>query len=339
MRWAMTAPLAALFSLALLSAVMPPSGIDPAWSASRPIREIRILKNIAVNNEEVSLLQICDPATLPEEWKSIMGALNIGNAPPVGSEKFIDPGRLRAYLTTLLNSHGVNPSRVKLDIPGKIVVTRASTLLTHEWIEKVFRKYVLENTPWRQADIKIKNVRFSGVPVVPTGKLTYEIRPVSSQQRLVGNVSISVDLYVDGRMVRALDVLGDVEVFGDVYYASRPLKRNEIITASDVEVHRMNITGRIDRFATRLDQVENRRVLCGIGMHQPLEVRDLDKPLVLKRGDPVKIVFEAPGLTVSARGRANGDAGIGDTLSVTNVSSSKTIYCKVVDGQTVRAIR
>ena len=74
-------------------------------------------------------------------------------------------------------------------------------------------------------------------------------------------------------------------------------------------------------------------------MHQPIELKDLDKPLVLKRGDPVMIVFDQPGLQVSAKGQANADGGVGDTLAVTNVSSKKTVVCKVVDGQTVRATR
>ncbi len=104
-------------------------------------------------------------------------------------------------------------------------------------------------------------------------------------------------------------------------------------------MHKINLTDVADRFATRPDQVENRRVLRNIGVHQPLELKDLDKPLVLKRGDPVKIVYDEPGLSVTAKGQVNADGGVGDTLAVTNVSSKKTIYCKVVDAQTVRAAR
>jgi len=85
------------------------------------------------------------------------------------------------------------------------------------------------------------------------------------------------------------------------------------------------------------DQVENRRVLRNVSIHQPIELKDLDKPLVLKRGDPVTIIFDLPGLQVTAKGQVNVDAGVGDTLAVTNISSKKTVYCKVVDSQTVRA--
>jgi flagella basal body P-ring formation protein FlgA len=337
MRSVMVALLTGFFSLvSLLPATL---RANDAVSDSAPLQQIRILGNVMVRDKSVSLLQICDAATLPEKWKSILGAQDIGDAPPVGSQKFVDPAQLHAFLVTLLTSHGINPDGVKFVIPPKIIVMRESTRLGQEWIEKVFKKYILENTPWNRNDINIENVRFSGIPVVPTGTLTYTVRPVTSAQRFTGNVSISVDLYVDGEMVRTLDVLGQVQVFENVYFASRPLKRNDMITTTDLEVRRMKVTDALDRYATRPDQVQNRRVIYEVGVHQPLQLADLDKPLVIKRGDPVRIVYEVPGLLVSAKGRANGDAGIGDTLAVTNTSSTKTIYCKVVDSETVRAVQ
>ncbi len=307
--------------------------------AAGALKEIRIRSAIMVRDGNVCLLEICDPSTLPDNWKSIMSAQNIGDAPPVGAEKFVDPTRLRSFLVALLNSHGLDAAGVKLDIPSKIVVTRESTRVSQQWIEEVFKKYVMENSQWKQSDIAFENLRLSGIPVIPTGTLTYTVRPVTSGTRLIGNVSLSVDLYVDGRMVRTLDILGRVEVFQNVYFASRPLKRNDVISNSDLEVHRMDITDAVDRYATQADQVLNRRMLYEIGVHQPLVLAQLDKPLVIKNGDPVRIIYQIPGLLVSAKGRANGDAAIGDTLAVTNTSSTKTIYCKVVDSQTVMAVQ
>ena len=69
-----------------------------------------------------------------------MGGLNIGDAPPAGSEKFIDPGQLRTYLVKLLDSYRINSSEVKFDIPDRIVVRRESTQITQEQIEEHFQK-------------------------------------------------------------------------------------------------------------------------------------------------------------------------------------------------------
>ena len=331
--------LAALLILVLaLPETMPLSGINPAWSAHGPVTDLKVLKSVTVNQKDVSLADICDPETLPGEWKSIMGALSIGDAPQAGSEKYVDPGQLKAYLVKLLDSYGVDASDVRLDIPDRIVVRREATQITQEQVEEIFKKFVHENSPWRHEEINIQRVHFSGIPSIPTGKMTYEIT-VPPKERFIGNVSATVDFYVSGEKARTLIVTGKVEVFGNAYMAAHPLKQNQMISSSDLEVQKINLTDAVDRFATSLDQVENRRVLRNVGVHQPLELKDLDKPLILKRGDIVKIVYEQPGLSVTAKGQVNTDGGVGDTLAVTNTTSQKKIFCKVLDAQTVRAVR
>ncbi len=325
--------------IVLAIAPVPTIGIDTAWSDTPAISEIRIQKNVSVHQKEVTLADICDPDTLTGEWKTIAQSLNIGDAPPAGSEKFIDPAQLRAYLQKLLESKGLTVSDVQLDIPDRIVVRRESTQLSVEQVESIFKKYVAENSPWKPQNVTVQRVQFTGLPIIPAGQMTYEVIPATSKQRLIGNVTVNVEFYVNGEKVRTLGVTGKVEVFENVYMASRPLRRNEIINPADVEVQRINITETADRFATRPDQVETRRVLRDIGVHQPIELKDLDKPLVLKKGDPVTIIYDQPGLQVTAKGRVSADGGIGDTLAVVNVASKKTIYCKVLDGQTVRTAR
>lgn len=312
---------------------------ETAWGASPAISEIRIQQNVSVRQKEVSLADICDPETLTADWKAITKGINIGDAPPAGSEKFIDPAQLRAYLVKLIESRGLNESDVNFDIPDRIVVRRESTRITPEQIETIFRKYVAENSPWDPGNVTVQRVHFNGLPILPAGHMTYEIIPSSPKQRFIGNVTATIQFYVDGEKARTLGVSGKVEVFENVYMASRPIRRNEMITPTEIQVQRINITDSADRFATRSDQVENRRALRDIGVHQPIELKDLDKPLVLKKGDPVTIVYDQPGLQVTAKGRVNSDGGIGDTLAVVNVSSKKTIHCKVVDGQTVRTVR
>jgi flagella basal body P-ring formation protein FlgA len=311
-------------------------GTGTAWGAPGPIAEIHILRAAEVKQRDVSLADICDQATIPQEWRTILAGLNIGEAPLAGSEKFIDPAQLRNYLIRVIESQGVNSSDVTLDIPDQIIVKRESVRITQEQIEAIFRKYVSEDSPWKQEDVVVQRIHYSGLPTIPTGPMTYEVIP-GSKQKYIGNVTASIDFYVYGEKVRTLGVAGRVEVHQNVFIAARPLRQNEMITRADLELQKVNITDAADQYAMRPDQVENRRVLRNLGVHQPLELKDLDKPLVLKRGDPVTIVFDLPGLQVTAKGQVNVDAGVGDTLAVTNVSSKKTVYCKVVDSQTVRA--
>lgn len=329
---------ATLMFAALFGGLSMLHGMDNAWSATESLTEIRILQNVTVKQQDVSLADICDMTTIPPEWESILSGLNIGDAPAAASEKFIDPGQLRSYLVRLLESRGINADDVKLDIPDKIIIRRDAAQISQEQIENIFKKFIADNSPWNPQDVEIRRIRASGLPVIPTGHMTYEVTP-ATRERYMGNVTLNVDFFVNGEKVRTLGVMGRVDVYGNVYQAVRPLRQNEIITAADLELHRINITEGPDKYAMRPDQVENRRVLHGIGVHQSLELKNLDKPLVLKRGAPVTIIYDQPGIQVTAKGQVNADAGIGDTLAVTNISSKKTIFCKVLDSQTVRATR
>jgi flagellar basal body P-ring formation protein FlgA len=58
---------------------------------------------------------------------------------------------------------------------------------------------------------------------------------------------------------------------------------------------------------------------------QPLHTADLMKPEIVARNDTVTIVYQAPGLMLTLRGEAQGAGALGDTISVLNVESKRTV--------------
>ena len=58
---------------------------------------------------------------------------------------------------------------------------------------------------------------------------------------------------------------------------------------------------------------------------QPLRDADLMKPAIIAHNDPVTLVFEAPGLTLTLRGQAQDTGALGDTISVLNLQSKRVV--------------
>jgi flagellar basal body P-ring formation protein FlgA len=58
---------------------------------------------------------------------------------------------------------------------------------------------------------------------------------------------------------------------------------------------------------------------------QPLHEADLMKPVIVQRGDPVTIVYEAPGLMLTLRGQAQEPGAVGDTISLLNAQSKRVV--------------
>ncbi|MGH7304335.1 MAG: flagella basal body P-ring formation protein FlgA, partial [Candidatus Rokuibacteriota bacterium] len=48
---------------------------------------------------------------------------------------------------------------------------------------------------------------------------------------------------------------------------------------------------------------------------------DVKKPVVIKKGELVNVIYAADGIELSAQGQAQSDAGKGDTLAILNTRS------------------
>jgi flagella basal body P-ring formation protein FlgA len=61
-------------------------------------------------------------------------------------------------------------------------------------------------------------------------------------------------------------------------------------------------------------------------------------PPVVQRGDRVKIILENGPLTVETVGIAKGAGGIGEQITVKNITSKKTVLGRVKDASTVEIL-
>jgi len=298
---------------------------------------IRILPEIHAAHKRVSLFDLCDPATIPENWKTLMANIDIGESPAVGSQKTIQPDLLKEYLHRFLQSNGCNPAEVEISLPEHIFVKRQSLILQQEQIEAIYRDYILSNCPWDPKDLQISRIFSHQPPELPAGVMSYEV-VAAPGERFLGNVSLTIHLYIDGEKERSMRVTGKVELYMNVAHARCPLKRDEVISGADVQFKKVNVGDDVDQFATDVKQLLGKQLLRDIGLNQPIALSDLTNPQVLKRGGIVVIVYEKPGLRLTAKGQARQDGCTGDTIRVTNVMTKRTVFCRVLNADTVQAI-
>ena len=65
--------------------------------------------------------------------------------------------------------------------------------------------------------------------------------------------------------------------------------------------------------------------------NEPVKLADLQAPVVVAKGATVTMIVEAPGLQLTAVGRALGNAGVGDVVQVMNAQTRTTVE-GVVEG-------
>ena len=104
----------------------------------------------------------------------------------------------------------------------------------------------------------------------------------------------------------------------------RPLARGEIVRAADVAIeHRPKSEFR--EGAPAATDPAGLAVRHPTRAGQPLRTSDLMRPEIVQRNEVVTLVYEAPGLVLTVRGKAIDPGAEGDVISVINSQSNRTV--------------
>ncbi len=106
---------------------------------------------------------------------------------------------------------------------------------------------------------------------------------------------------------------------------AQPIMRGEIIRPENVVMQEMK------RSPAGIDYITSGGALTGMSAKRPLRAgvalrsTDITEPKVIMKGDLVTIAFEAPGLSLSIRGKALEDGVLAQTIRVMNTQTSRTL--------------
>lgn len=139
----------------------------------------------------------------------------------------------------------------------------------------------------------------------------------------------------DGAVSRQI-VTGRVHRLARVPVLARPIGRDEVIAAADVEWLRLK--------ASRLGSsiIVDPGDLIGLSARRalrpgvPVRASQVRRPVVVAKGSQVTLFLHGPGLALSARGRALEDGGRGETVRVSNAQSNVVVEGTVAGPGQVR---
>jgi flagella basal body P-ring formation protein FlgA len=255
----------------------------------------------------------------------------LGNAPLAGKTKYLT----RDHVISRMKLIGIDLTTIQLVSSDKVEIVRSSMKINHNKIRKIIVDYLDKTLPWEKNDVNIKNIRVNNEPILPKGKITYKVVPPSNTD-YVGLTPLSVHFYLNGKIHKKLMVSVNIEVMSDIVVTNKPLGRYQIITEDDISLNRMNLAKVSSNALRKIDDVLGKRTRRAIDSNTPLRPDLIELPPLIKRGDIVKIIVESDGLKVTALGKAKEKGRLGEIIKVTNVDSSKAIYARVLDANSVK---
>ena len=115
------------------------------------------------------------------------------------------------------------------------------------------------------------------------------------------------------------------------------IARGDMIGENDLTYATVDGAALMSGVPTRMDEVKGMQARRTLAAGQPFRGDDVRRPIVITKGQTVTMEFDAPGVQLTAMGRAMSEGGVGDTVTVQNPVSYRMISAIVIAPGTVRA--
>ena len=292
-------------------------------SASAATVEVCFLFEARVSGDKITLEEIASisPTSAAERY----GNNIMFQAPGSGESRVYKSSTLKAYVLEAVSGE----SAIEWCGAENVVVHRNGRLISQDMIEKIIEHYLDE----KSLELPVESLKFfpAGLPVqftIPNGELESEVIP--SNSNVIGSRYLTLRFRVDGSLVASETIRGSLKATAPVVVVARDMERGEVLNKSDLQIQNRDITGQREPSISKSEAV-GKKLRRKMDSGQIVEMHNLERQILVNRGDLVTMVAQKGALQVSARGVAASNGRKGDVIAVSNIRSQETILCRVVD--------
>jgi flagella basal body P-ring formation protein FlgA len=283
--------------------------IAPALSAER----LRLRAEVTASSDVLTLADLAEGAAGSASDTPLFRSPLLGESGTIQASRIVEAAR---RLNVAIDSGG----------RSEILVTRPARRVGTAEIEAAIRQ-ALEAR--HGLDAHANAIVFDGTPpalvVAPEAKepvvaddVTYDRRT----RRLGAKVRVG--------QRGSLSVSGTAVEVAEVAVLNRTLNRGDTVQSADVTVERRAKESAPADAQSEPASLVGRIARRNLATGTVVRVGDLGKPELVTRGESVTVVYEVPGMTLTLRARASESGTQGDTVSVVNLQSKKTLQGTVV---------
>lgn len=253
----------------------------------------------------------------------------IGAAPAPGRRLVLEAVQLQA----LARQHGI--AWRPLGAHERAVVERPGRPLARDEIEAALRADLLRLGVDQDAELDLGVFSPPMVPPAATLRITTE---GTSYDAATARFATTLVVLAEGMPTLRQRLAGRAMPTEAVVLATRRLPLGATVGEGDVRLVRQRAERVRSGTAQRLDQVVGQQVRRPMAAEAPFMAADLAAPSLVERNALVVLLLEAPGLSLSAQGRALEAAPRGGLVPVMNLASRSVVEGQVVGPGRVRVV-
>ena len=124
----------------------------------------------------------------------------------------------------------------------------------------------------------------------------------------------------------------------DVPVLRQTMRPGDLISKQDIIWTRIPANQAVSTIITDPKDVIGMAAAWSLAPGRPLRISDVHRPILAKQGDLVKMIVTMPYMTLTSVGRVLQNGSLGDTVSVVNTTSHKTVQGTVVADGSVQIL-
>ena len=215
------------------------------------------------------------------------------------------------------------------------IKTAQAATVSAESIKAAVTRYVEKNSRRPEGAVRVAfltSVSDEELPSAASVRLEVSGRP---NEDFIDYSTFVVGFYSGGVLLKERSVSVTMEVLTDVTLSARPLARHYILASGDLTVQKRWLKNIPANLAVLKDSL-GKALTMSVGANREITKNMLKEPALVKRGKPVRIVFDNDVLRVAVMGVSEEEGRKDQIIRVKNLASNRVIYAKVAGGDTVR---
>ncbi|MDR2339207.1 MAG: flagellar basal body P-ring formation chaperone FlgA [Deltaproteobacteria bacterium] len=312
--WLLLLALAPLVALLCL-----PPGLFAGVSVIVPSENTVVGQRILLGD----IATIGQDSELDKELAELLGKADLGPSPLPGQRLTL---RRQQFESRLISS-GAPVNDARWLIPDTVTLIGTGQDTDPSEVRRIVNEYLARTEPYASGRYEILSVNSASPPSLPPGAVEYRFsaQPSSNPNYLAGTIFFMVDGTEAGR----LRVTAQIDLQVAALLAARDLPRGHILSEEDLTEGLAPFT-KAKGALTQVSQATGQTLKVSIRAGNPVHDRDLERTFMVTKGETVTIIAQSGGLKVTALGEARENGALGQTISVINLDSKKSVSGRVI---------
>lgn len=251
----------------------------------------------------------------------------VGAAPAPGRRMVLEASQLAA----IARRHGL-PWR-PLSGEERSIVERPGRPIPREDLDALLRGELARLGADPEVEIELPGFAAPLVPIAALPEVALEATHYDGTTRRFAATLLVV---AEGMPTQRLRIAGRAVPTVPVVLAARRLAAGDVVRAADIEERRIRAERVRPGTAQRPEDVVGKQLRRPVGTDFPFMVADLLAPVVVAKNQPVVMELSAPGLALTAQGRALDNAALGEAVPVMNLLSRSVVEAVAIGHGRVR---